>query len=141
MSKKLIALAVGTALCFSFALPAMADDDDEDDAEVIYETITADDLLAVDDSNTIGDVAGLGQADLTEVIAKIIRAILGFLGVVAVIIILWGGFMWMTSGGAEEKIKNARKLIIMGIIGLAIVLASYAIAAFVITSLVGAVTE
>ena len=104
--------------------------------------ITANELLGVGggSNQTIGEVAGLGSANLQEVIARIIRAILGFLGVVAVVIILWGGFKWMTSGGEETKVKDARKLILMGIVGLAIVLSAWAIATFVITSLVGAVT-
>jgi len=138
MTKKLIALGLGFALCMTLAVPALAQDDDDD---TTYSPITADDLLRVDDGSgdTIGDVAGLGEADLATVIATIIRAILGFLGVVAVVIILWGGFLWMTSGGQDEKVRNARKLIIMGIIGLAIVLAAYAIASFVITALVEAV--
>lgn len=120
---------LGLALCFSFAMPVLAQG-----------TITADELLQAGDEGTIGEVAGLGEAELSAVVARIIRAILGFLGVVAVVIILWGGFKWMTSGGQNEKIQDARKLIIMGIIGLGIVLAAYAIASFVITALVGAVT-
>ena len=137
MTKKLIALTLGFALCFSLATPVLAQDDDS------YDPITATELLEAESESgaTIGEVAGLGEAELSAVIARIIRAVLGFLGVVAVIIILWGGFMWMTSGGAEDKVKSARKLIIMGIIGLAIVLAAYAIASFVITSLVEAVTS
>jgi len=129
--KTLVAIMVGLALCLSFAAPALAQGD----------PITADDLLSVgDEGETIGSVAGLGEEDLATVIARIIRAVLSFLGVVAVVIILWGGFLWMTSGGQTEKISNARKLILMGIVGLAIVLAAYAIASFVITSLVSAVT-
>jgi len=143
MPKKLIASVVGLSLCLSFAMPAAvfaADDDDDDDDDDDTTYITATDLLAAGDEGTIGEVAGLGEEDLTAVIARIIRAILGFLGIVAVVIILWGGFLWMTSGGSDEKVGKARKFIIMGIIGLAIVLAAYAIASFVITSLVAAVT-
>ncbi len=141
MINKLIASVVGLSLCLSFALPAVPafaqdPDPDEDDADYI----TATELLQAGDEGTIGQVAGLGEEDLTAVVARIIRAILGFLGIVAVIIILWGGFLWMTSGGSDEKVGKARKFIIMGIIGLAIVLAAYAIASFVITALVGAVT-
>jgi hypothetical protein len=135
MTKKIVALGLGLALCMGMAVPALAQDDDS------YDPISADDLLRVEggEGETIGDVAGLGEADLSTVIATIIRAILGFLGVVAVVIILWGGFLWMTSGGQDEKVRNARKLIIMGIVGLAIVLAAYAIASFVINALVSAV--
>ncbi len=104
-----------------------------------YTPLTASELLRVDTAGTtIGDVAGLGQEDLRTTIAQIIRAILAFLGVIAVVIIIWGGFKWMISGGADEKVQKARQLIIMGIVGLAIVLSAYAIAQFVISSLASA---
>lgn len=81
--------------------------------------------------------AGLGTADLPTTIASIIRTILGFLGIIAVVIILFGGFKWMTSGGNEDKVKEAKKLIISGIIGLVIVISAFAIASFVITQIAG----
>ncbi len=85
--------------------------------------------------------AGLGTGELTTTIAQIIRVVLGFLGVVAVFIILLGGFKWMTSGGTDDKVRDAKKLMIAGVVGLVIVLAAYAIAAFVIGSLTGAIAN
>ena len=101
-------------------------------------TITANDLFGGD--NSFANATGLGQGDLNETIGSIIRAALGFLGVIAVVIILFGGFKWMTAGGNEEKVGEAKKLIIAGIIGLAIILSAYAIASFVIDQLVTATT-
>lgn len=80
---------------------------------------------------------GLGTEDIRTTISKIIRAFMGLLGIVAVVIILLGGFKWMTAGGNEEKVGEAKKLIISGIIGLVIIMSAYAIANFV----VGAVVE
>ena len=54
------------------------------------------------------------------------------------IIILLGGFKWMTAGGNEDKVGEAKKLIIAGVIGLIIILASWGIATFVINALVSA---
>ncbi|MFH0956085.1 MAG: hypothetical protein V1801_02650, partial [Candidatus Falkowbacteria bacterium] len=73
--------------------------------------------------------------------AQVINIILGFLGIVAVIIILLGGFKWMTAGGNEDKVGEAKKLITAGIIGLVIILAAFAIATFVLTQLGAAVAE
>lgn len=87
------------------------------------------------------DNTGLGDADLKETIGNLIRVLLGFLGVVAVVIMLLGGFKWMTAGGNDEKVAEAKKLIIAGIIGLAIILSAYAIAEFVISSIVGATQD
>ncbi len=81
---------------------------------------------------------GLGARDPRAIVASVIRIILGFLGIVAVIIILLGGFKWMTAGGNEDKVAEARKLIVSGIIGLVIIMAAFGIAQFVINSLMKA---
>ena len=73
--------------------------------------------------------------DVKDTIAQIINIILGFLGVIAVIIVLAGGFKWMTAGGNEDKVAEARKMIIQGIIGLVVIFAAWAIASFVINQL------
>ena len=78
---------------------------------------------------------GLGKSDIKTSIASIINIILGFLGIVAVIIILAGGFKWMTAGGNEDKVAEARQMIIQGIIGLVIIFAAWAIASFVVAQL------
>jgi len=77
----------------------------------------------------------LGNQDLRFTVGKIINVALSLLGVVAVVIVLLGGFKWMTAGGNEEKTTEARKLIFAGIIGLAIILSAWAIALFVLKSL------
>ena len=82
-----------------------------------------------------GAATTLGQQDVRTTIARIINVALGLLGIVAVVIILVGGFEWMTAGGSEEKTGSAKKRITAGIIGLAIILSAYAIATFVIRSL------
>jgi hypothetical protein len=84
--------------------------------------------------NQLGTI-NLGTRDLTDTIGIFINVVLGFLGIVAFIIILLGGFKWMTSGGDEDKIGEAKKLMGAGVVGLAIVLASWAIASFVINQL------
>ncbi len=83
---------------------------------------------------------GLASTDIRITVAKIIRTAMGLLGIVAVVIILIGGFTWMTAGGNEEKVGEAKKWIFSGIIGLAIILSAFAIASFVISSLIGATT-
>lgn len=85
-----------------------------------------------------GTYTGLGTKDVRQTIATIIRTAMGLLGIVAVVIILVGGFEWMTAGGNEDKTKEAKKRIMYGVIGLAIILSAYAIAQFVVSSLVNA---
>lgn len=81
-----------------------------------------------------GNVA-LGNKPLISTIGSIINVLLGFLGVIAVLLILVGGFKWMTAAGNEEKVAEAKKLLGGGVIGLVIILAAFAIAAFVVGQL------
>jgi hypothetical protein len=81
---------------------------------------------------------GLSSTDIRTTVAKIINVALGLLGTIAVVIILLGGFKWMTAGGNEEGVTEAKNLIAAGVIGLVIILTSYAIATFVINSLMTA---
>ena len=75
------------------------------------------------------------DVDIGITIGKIIKIILSYLGIISVILIIVGGFYWMTSGGNEEKIKKAKSLIINAFIGLAIIVLSYVIVHFVIEKL------
>ena len=83
----------------------------------------------------LGSTFGLGTTDLVGTIIRVVQWVLGLLGLIAVIMIMYGGFLWMTAGGNEENVEKAKKLIIAGVIGLAIILSAYAIARFVVTSL------
>jgi len=87
---------------------------------------------------TLGNALGLGEQDPRVTIAKIIRVILGFLGIMAVSLVLYGGFLWMTSEGNEAKIEDAKKVLKNAAIGLAIILASFGIVTFIINALLGA---
>ncbi len=81
-------------------------------------------------------VTGLGDVVLEELIGNIIQLFLGFLGLIALVIVLLAGFKWMTSGGNQDKIDEAKKLMKSGLIGLLIIIASYAIASFLMRSLI-----
>lgn len=81
---------------------------------------------------------GLPDRDVREVIAYIIRVILGLLGTVCVVIILYAGFLYMTSGGNAEKQGAAVGWIKGAVIGLALILMSYALSRYIITQLVSA---
>jgi hypothetical protein len=81
---------------------------------------------------------GLGNEDPRIVIANIIRIALGFLGIIAVGLVLYAGFLWMTAAGAADKIERAKKILIGAVIGLIIILASFGIATFILNSMLAA---
>lgn len=81
---------------------------------------------------------GLPSRDVRLVVGDIISTALGFLGVIMLGIVIYSGFLWMTSGGDEGKAESAKKWLSGAVIGLIIILCSYAISAFIISRLVTA---
>jgi len=65
------------------------------------------------------------KADPGATIGRIIGIALSFVGIIFLILVIYGGFIWMTAGGNEEKVKQAIDLVTQAGIGLAIVLAAY----------------
>lgn len=80
----------------------------------------------------LGGTLGLGSKDLKDTVITFIQWILGLLALIAVIMILYGGFVWLTAGGNEEKVASAKKVISAAVIGLVVVLISWAIAIFAV---------
>src|SRR4030042_1365200 len=78
---------------------------------------------------------GLSKTDPRVIIVNIIRIFLGFLGIVLLILIIYAGFLWMTAGGEEEKISQAKIILKNSLIGLLIILSSYAIVSFILRML------
>lgn len=76
--------------------------------------------------------------DIRIIIARIIRIIIGFLGIIAVGLIMYAGWLWMTSEGEAEKVEKAKKTLTNAVIGLIIIMASFAIASFILNKLMGA---
>lgn len=136
--KKYVGFTLGAAIALLIATPMLLGSAFDASAQAL----TKDQLFGNQDATGgaadafAGDV-GLGSQDLVGSIQKVIRVALSFLGIIAVVIILLGGFKWMTSGGETTKVGEAKKLIFAGIIGLIIVLFAYAIASFVITKIAG----
>ncbi len=89
----------------------------------------------------ISQPLGLPATDIRLVVANIIRIALGLLGIVALVLIIYAGYLWMTAGGNEQQIEDAKKFLLNAAIGLAIILSAYAIVSFVISQLVGATTN
>ena len=83
--------------------------------------------------------AGFGSTSAVDIVAGIVQVVLGLLGVFFLVLLIWAGFIWMNAQGEESKVEEAKNRITQSIIGLLIVLASYAISYFVVSSIQKAV--
>lgn len=77
------------------------------------------------------------EQDVAAIVATIIKAFLGLLGIIFIILMIAAGYNWMTAAGDEEKINKAKDTIKRAIIGLLIIVTAYAITVFVFQNLPG----
>ena len=78
---------------------------------------------------------GLGKEDPRYTVSRVIKQVLTVLGIIALVLVLYAGFKWMTSQGEEDAIKEARGILWAAAIGLAIILSAYSITDFAVRQL------
>lgn len=83
----------------------------------------------------IGGASGLSNTPLETAIGNIINIFLGTLGIVAVCIVIYGGFLWMTASGNTEQVETAQTLLIQGLIGFVIIALAWSIATYVVSKI------
>ncbi|MBP6884791.1 MAG: hypothetical protein KBC17_03115 [Candidatus Pacebacteria bacterium] len=88
-----------------------------------------------------GEKTGLGASDIRITVVNVIKVILGLLGIIALSLIIYAGFLWMTAAGNEDNITKAKGIISASVIGLVIILSAYSITTFVFENLVGATRD
>jgi len=80
----------------------------------------------------------LGNVSSPQIlIGRVINGILSVVGSLALLMFVYGGLLWMTSGGNDEKVKQGREILIWATAGLALVFFSYVLVRFVIQGLTG----
>ncbi|MBI5023054.1 MAG: IPT/TIG domain-containing protein [Candidatus Magasanikbacteria bacterium] len=94
---------------------------------------------ALDTGLDYAKATGLVDTDIRIIIARIVNVALGLLGIVALALVIYGGWMYMTAAGNEEQITKAKKILLDAGIGLAIILSAFAITQFVISKLTDAI--
>ncbi len=108
-------------------------------------------FAAVDAKSTglaaAGKISGLmtacanGTNCIAIIVGKILATALSFLGILFLGLLLYAGFLWMTSGGEEERAKKARQMIGNAVAGLIIIVASYVITNYVMEQVINVVNS
>lgn len=73
----------------------------------------------------------LGSVSLNEIIGRVVRTVLGFVGALFLAMFVYGGTTWMIAGGDSEKVKSSQKILLNSVIGLIVIGISYSIISIV----------
>ncbi len=94
---------------------------------------------APDPLGAMSEVAGEGgftvgtddDTKISMILGLVVKSFLGLLGIIFIILILYAGYNWMTAGGNESKVEKAQQTLTRAIIGLVLIVGSYAIWLFI----------
>lgn len=87
-------------------------------------------------SGNNGPYTSANEDSLPTILGNIINGALSLLGVIFIVLMIISGYNWMTASGNEQKIDEAKDTIKRAIIGLVIVLGSWAIWNFILVNVI-----
>jgi len=86
--------------------------------------------------------AGYSKLQIEQLVGNVISIALGIMGLIFLVLTVYGGYIWMIARGDEAKVEKAKDTMTNSMIGLVIVLGAYAITYFVVSRLTeGALTK
>ena len=74
-------------------------------------------------------------ATVQTIIGGVIRYALGFTGIIALAMFIYGGLLWMTAAGSEERVTHAKNILIWSSLGVIVIFSAYTLVSLVIKSL------
>lgn len=138
MFQKIKNLILAAALVLTAALPALVPVTASAATNGVKDSICRGTNIATSASNTsdtagcAADTSGVGADGLYTLAAKIVNIFSVLVGIIAVIMIIYGGFKYITSGGDSGNISGAKNTLIYAIIGLVVVALAQFIVRFVL---------
>ncbi|MBT4153145.1 MAG: hypothetical protein HOE53_00685 [Candidatus Magasanikbacteria bacterium] len=127
--RRITTLLLSIALCFGIFTPL---------APIHAQGSYTDDLSRQLQATAGDDGAGFERpTDPRAVAAFIIRLALGFLGIIVLSYIIFGGYMIMTAQGNQERVDTGKKTVRNGVIGMAVVLSAYSLTLLAFTLATG----
>lgn len=68
-----------------------------------------------------------GQTGLRGIVLTIVNFFLTFLGLLAVVMVIYGGFLYVSSAGNEENVNKAKKILLYAVVGVVVIIVSFAL--------------
>ncbi len=88
-------------------------------------------LNATDNPDAVSTATG-GASSLRQLVLTMVNYFLGFLGLVAVLMVIYGGVTYVTAAGKDDAVEKGKKIIMYALVGLIIVLLSFVVVNFIL---------
>lgn len=132
MKKKLLSILILSVFCFSLGMAVAVNSADAQIGNILNSNEMKEIKKNVFEEPETGAPT---KRSVQGIISLVINTFLSLLGVIFLVIIIYAGFLWMTAGGNDEQVGKAKKWLTNSIIGVAIIIAAYAISYFVLNAL------
>jgi hypothetical protein len=90
---------------------------------------------AAETGHLTGGIKATDEKGFAGVIGKYLGIVLSFVGILFLMLMIYGGYMWMTAAGNDQQVEKSKTIIINAVIGLAVVVSAYGITNFVFDNL------
>ncbi len=97
-------------------------------------------FISPTDNPSAVSTATQGQGSFRQLALTIVNFFLTFLGLIAVVMLIYGGFLYISAAGNQEHIEKAKKIILYAVVGIIVILLSFAIVNTVLSAGSGAAT-
>jgi len=94
---------------------------------LMYSVAYAQGLISTTDQPGKLAAATGGQTSARDLVLTFLNFFLGFLGLLAVIMVIYGGILYVTAGGEPDKADKGKKIIMYAVVGIVIILLSFAL--------------
>ena len=88
-------------------------------------------IIGDDDTEIDNPIA---EASIPLIVGRIIKAFLGIIGSISLVMFIYAGLLLLTAAGKSEQINKGRQTMVWASLGILIVFASYAILRFVFSA-------
>jgi len=103
------------------------------------EVVSRENLGKIGAKTGLGEIQNSGQVDIYTRLASYLNVLLGLIGIIASIYIIYAGIKWLRASGNEQIVTEAKDTIKSAIYGLIVVFGAYAIVNFVVLKLIGSI--
>ncbi len=83
--------------------------------------------VRAEDTATVALYNPLGESDVRVILGRVIRGFLSVVGSIALLMVVYGGVLWLTSAGNSDRIKKGKDVLVWAVLGLGVIFSAYAI--------------